>query len=410
MRTQTTFSLLLLGGITAFALMESAAQGPGPVGPAKLVESPAGKNRDLTKLTPQQTASLIALRRTSDWLRRTNKPDGRFVYGFLPDLRVPLEGDSYIAQAGAAFALAQSARFLGDEKALAISRQALLTLLLETTLDPKNKEIRHTAAPAALVNRLAAHGLLVAAIHELPSPGKDLLEQADQLCNYLQRQQEPDGSLRDKEAGGDPKAGPREEELISAGLALQGVMSSQTRQPAAWKLDMARKTAAYTQAGWQQKKSVTVAVSQTPALTQAYLATEEKVFADLVFAMNDWLCTMQYEAGESVRSDWIGGFRVDGPAAAPDIRSAAAAESVAEACRLARAAGDLPRLQRYTRTLESGLQFVLSLQYSESRAQHFVETFRPAVVGAFHASGQDGKIRVDYAQHPVSALVRHLEE
>ena len=72
--------------------------------------------------------------------------------------------------------------------------------------------------------------------------------------------------------------------------------------------------------------------------------------------------------------------------------------------------GDLQRLTRYSRALESGLQFVLTLQYTEARTQHFVEGFRPAIVGAFHASGQDGKIRVDFTQHTVSALVRHLEE
>ena len=413
MRNRLIFMPLLLAGGITFALLADAAQGPGPVVPAKHAEAAAGQVRDLTKLTPQQSASYIALRRTVEWLRRTNRPDGRFVYGFLPDLRVPLEGDSFIAQAGATCALARSARFLGDEKALAICRQALLTLLLETTLDPKSKDVRHTAAPAALVSRLAGHGLLVAAIHELPAPGKDLLEQAEQLCNYLRLQQDPtDGSLRDKEAGGEAKAGLRDEDFIGPGVALQGVMRSQSRQPAEWKLEMARKANAYALASWNQRKSTSLAVSFTPALAEAYVLTKEKAFAELVFAMNDWLCTMQYDGGDSVRPDWVGGFRLDAPSGlvAPDIRSAAAAESLGDACRVARATGDLPRLQRYSRALESGLQFVLTLQYTESRAQHFVESFRPAIVGAFHASGQDGKIRVDFAHHAVSALVRHLEE
>src|SRR5207302_6205831 len=97
--------------------------------------------RDLTTLTPQQRQAYMAARRATDWLRRTNRQDGRFVYGLLPDLRVLVPGDSYIAQAGAAFALARAGRYLGDEPALAISRQALLTLLLETVVDPQAKEV-----------------------------------------------------------------------------------------------------------------------------------------------------------------------------------------------------------------------------------------------------------------------------
>ena len=114
-----------------------------------------------------------------------------------------------------------------------------------------------------------------------------------------------------------------------------------------------------------------------------------------------------------MRPSWLGGFRplVGGQPAllAPDIRSAEAAECLAEACRVARTAGNLPRLQRDGRALEASLRFVQTLQYTEKRTLHFVEGFRPAVLGAFHASAQDGKMRLDYTQHSVSALVQYLE-
>ena len=129
--------------------------------------------------------------------------------------------------------------------------------------------------------------------------------------------------------------------------------------------------------------------------------------------MTDWLCSLQYEPGDAVRASWVGGFRpcIDGQAVqlTPDIRSAEAAECLAQACRVARAAGNLPRLQRYRRALESSLQFLQTLQYTEKRTQHFVEDYRPALLGAFHASAQDGKMRIDYTQHAVSALVLYLE-
>src|SRR5439155_19520550 len=93
---------------------------------------------------------------------------------------------------------------------------------------------------------------------------------------------------------------------------------------------------------------------------------------------------------------------------APDIGSAAALISLVEACRLARAAGDVQHHQRYRQALEGGLQFLTTLQYSEANTQHFADWYRPALVGAFHASHQDGNLRLDYAQDALLALVQYL--
>ena len=65
--------------------------------------------------------------------------------------------------------------------------------------------------------------------------------------------------------------------------------------------------------------------------------------------------------------------------------------------------------QRYKQALENGLQFLTTLQYSEANTQHFAEWYRPALIGAFHASAQDGNLRLDYNQHPLAALVQYLE-
>jgi hypothetical protein len=416
MRCHRAHTLLLLACGMCFALLAAAAQTPQPpVVPAKHAEpaAPAAKSRDLTKLTPGQRLCYISAHQAMEWLRRTNRQDGKFVYGLLPDLRVALDGDSFTAQGGAVFALARAARYFGDGPSLAISRQALLTLLLETTLDSRDKSIRYTAAPAHLVNRLSSEGQLVLAIHELPAPGKDLLELADQLCNHLRLQQQPSGALQVTETGDDPKLAARDDALECAGIALQGVLRSQKLQPAAWKLEIVRKERAFSRSCWQQKRSFALAVSHTPAWAEAYLLTQDQGYADDVYAMADWLCSLQYDQGDSVRAAWVGGFRPwhDGQALPlpPDIRSAEAAESLGAACRVARAAGDLPRWQRYSRALEGSLPFLRSLQYTENRMQHFAENYRPALLGGFHASAQDGKLRIDYTHHALSALVLYLE-
>jgi hypothetical protein len=80
-----------------------------------------------------------------------------------------------------------------------------------------------------------------------------------------------------------------------------------------------------------------------------------------------------------------------------------------EACRVAREQGDVGRHQRYLETLERSLQFLTTLQYTDANTQHFADWYRPRLAGAFHASHQDGNLRIDYTQHAVAALVGYLE-
>ncbi len=93
----------------------------------------------------------------------------------------------------------------------------------------------------------------------------------------------------------------------------------------------------------------------------------------------------------------------------PAVDSAVYAESLVEACRVAREVGDVARHQRYSEALERCLQFLTTLQYTDAGVQHFERWYRPRIVGAFHASHRDGNLRIDYTQHAVSALVGYLE-
>jgi hypothetical protein len=385
-------------------------------------ERPAGKaapapatrpRRDLSKLSVLQKQLYLSAQRGAEWLQRANRVDGRFQNGVVPALRRPLEGDHYLRQAGAAFALARAARFFQDERATALARQAVLTLLLDTEKDPQNPQARRTTFPPAAVSRLGAAGLLVATIHELPAPGDDLLAQADELCAYVRGRQRPDGSLDDADPAAARAAGKtRAGEASYAGLALYGLMRSQQCRPAAWKLEAARKARAYYQAAWKADKQLAMVPVLTAAFAEAYLLTRDAAFADFVGDLNDWLCTLQYEQIDPRQVRWHGGFMgwVDGQPAvvAPGIDSAACAESLADACRVARAAGDVQRHPRYQQALERGLAFLTGLQYTEANAQHFAEWYRPEVLGGFYASHQDGTLRLDYTQHAVCALVQYL--
>jgi hypothetical protein len=354
----------------------------------------------------------LSAQRGGDWLRKANRADGRFIYGVVPSLKAALQGDHYLRQVGAAYALARAAQLLNEERYAAVARQAVLTLLLDTTLD-SDSHVRHTVLPSLMVNRLAAAGLLVLAINELPSPGDDLLEQSEQLCAFIRQQQGQDGSLSFVDAEAQVEADP-EGVNYYPGEAMYGLMRSQKYRPAEWKTEVVRKALLCYRSWWRAHKSMSLVPWQTAAYAEAYLRTRDQAFADFVYEMNDWICGLQYVQLDPQHPLWSGGFMdwADGKAVvtAPQVSSASYAEGLAEACRVARLSGDVNHYQRYKEALERCLQFLTTLQYTDANTQHFADWYRPVLLGGFHASEQDGTLRIDYTQHAVCALVGYLRE
>ncbi len=373
--------------------------------PASRPSAPTTK-RDLSKLSMLQRQFHLCAQRGTQWLQRANRTDGRFINGYIPSLRAPIEGDDFLRQASAAFTMARAARYFHDKKPEAVAKQALLTLLLETTIDKKDPNLRYTTLPSHLVDRLSSAGMLVAAIHELPTPGEDLLEQSQQMCKYIRRQQNKDGSFRDEATGKTAHAS-------QAGPALYGLIVSQRHLPADWKVAALQKGCKFYSAKWRQEKTVDALCWHIAAYAEGYLRTGEKSLADAVNEVNDWITELQYRRLDHRRPLWLGGFRGwengQAQAVAPDIGSADFAICLVEGCRVARKSGDVQRWNRNKQGLERSLQFVTTLQYTEANAQHFADWYRKLLVGAFHASHQDGDLRLDYTERAVSALLGYLQ-
>jgi hypothetical protein len=383
---------------------------PAPM-PAPAVPTPT---RVVSKLNDTQKQALVTAQRGAMWLCRMNAPSGRFCYGYLPALNRPMEGDNYFYQVAAAATLARAARLTGNRDCEARAAQAILLLLEETIADPKDATVRYTSLPSIARNRLAAVGLLVGAIHELPTPQADLLERSDQLCNFIRRQARPNGSLCTSDLGDDGKPLAESPEATNEcpGVALYGLMLSQRQRPAAWKTDVVRKAVAYYHPWWKANKNTVFIPAQTATYTEAYLLTKEPAFAACVVEMNDWLCGLQYEAPRVAW--WFGGFKgwKDGHESeeAPSIACAVYGESLANACRVAYETADVNRHKRYTAALERTVLFVSSLQYTLANTRHFDAPYRELLSGGFYATQQDGNLRLDYTQQAVAALLQYVEQ
>jgi hypothetical protein len=401
-------ALAVAGALATFSL----TQGQSPSQPAAQIPGPVEATRPgrtLTKWSYFEKEIYFSAQRGSDWLQRANAYDGRFVYCHEPALRSPLEPDGFMQETTAAIALARAARYFNDDKAAALARQAVLTLLkIDTALEDKNPSVRVCTLPAGMANHLGAAAVLVQAIHELPAPAADLLDDSDQLCNYLRRAQRPDGSIACSDTGPDDN----ESVNLYAGEALCALVRSQQHRPATWKLEAVRKALPYYHARWRAANNLTMVPRHTAACAEAYQLTKDAAYADFVFEMNDWLCTFQFQQLDPRHPLWIGGFMscVDGrpTQTAPHAGNGVYVESLAEAARVARLVGDAKRYDRYKEALERGLQFLMTLQYSDASTQHFAEWYRPALVGGLHASHGDGNLRLDCTQQAVRAAVGYL--
>jgi hypothetical protein len=410
--------LIVVCSLTTLSVIHGqvrSTQPPPPLVKPAAQPAPPRPGHDISKWPFFSKQVYLAAQRGSEWLQRANRGDGRFIAGYAPALRAPLEGDSFLQQAGAAFTLAKAAKYFNDDQAAAIARQAVLTLLEDTAPDnPKNPVVRTCSLPAGMANPLAAAATLAQAIYELPAPASDLLDQADQLCNFIHHAQRVDGSLATGETGANSKAAVTDDEDsdLYAGEALYALIFSHQLRPVNWKLQFIQKALPVFQARWRAHKSPTGVGRLTAAYTETYLQTKEKVFADSIFEMNDWLCTLQYSQLDPQHPLWVGGFMscVDGKPvpAPPQIGAAAWTGSLVDAARVARLVGDVPRWERYKAALQRGLQFLTTLQYTEANSQHFNDWFRPTILGAFHASHTDGNIRLNDTQQAVSAMLGYL--
>ena len=127
--------------------------------------------------------------------------------------------------------------------------------------------------------------------------------------------------------------------------------------------------------------------------------------------MNDWLCDLQYTQLDPQHPLWIGGF-MEGP----DGKAGSRRPQVSSAP-MPRPGRGLPgrpnqatwhAIRAYREALErcSAIPDDPAIHRGQHAALRRLVSAR--LLGGFHASHQDGNLRIDYTQHAVCALVQYL--
>ncbi|VTR95959.1 Marine sediment metagenome DNA, contig: S01H4_L03532 (Fragment) OS=marine sediment metagenome GN=S01H4_20621 PE=4 SV=1 [Gemmata massiliana] len=394
-----------------------APNGPSvaPAAPVATTEAPLSKFAHIETF-PQNTqfavrGSLMA----AEWLAKMGQPHGRFLHGYLPALRQPMNGDHDLRQAQATLAMAQTAKFSGDQKHAAIASQAVLAMLASTKVDANDPNCRVPVQMSFVCNRVGFASLVVLAIVELPNPSDKLLDDAERLCAFLRTQLRTDGSVQytDNPTDDPTKLDPAGFNEYP-GLALHALAASNRVRPADWKKDAVKKGVTYYHAAFRAKPHPALVATVTPAATELYLQTKATEAATAAFEMNDWLCALQITGNDTRMPQWAGGFRsvadgrtVDAPPSAFD--TGRYIHSLACAYQLTRVIGDLTHEEKYRPALSSAVQFLYGLQFLETNTRHFEDNFRAKMLmGAFHLSPTDGNLRIDATASAMAGLLRFL--
>jgi hypothetical protein len=416
---------LLISLVLASTLAIGLAQPPAPPAPpvtappatppAPAIESPLAGFEPLVAF-PQATQTAVrSVVYGSNWLTRMNQPQGRFTYGYRPALRQPMEGDHDLKQARATLALAQAARFTGDSRQAAVASQAILSLLAMTKIDPADPKCRLPVASSMTCNRVGFASLLILSIHELPGADEKLLVEAERLGEFLHKQLRSDGSVHyiDSPTELSTKVEPAGVNEFP-GLALDAIMASNRRKPAAWKREATMKGLEHYRAWFKERPHPLLAATLTPGFAEMHLQFKAKGAVEAVFELNDWLAGMQHPSGDPRHPLWTGGFRSmagDRPVESePGFESGAGVESLAYAYKIARLELDLTRCAKYKTALYDGVQFLAGLQYTEANTRHFENGFRAnTLIGGFYLSPTDGNLRIDATAWALTGMYHFLQ-
>jgi hypothetical protein len=368
-------------------------------------EAPIARFQNLGLLPPETAQAVVGMRTGAAWLNRMHQPNGRFLHGLNPAVRMPLDGDNDFRQALAAFATCQAARFTGDAQLTATAGQAVLSLLTLTRDDSADPTCRVPMTPVG-VNKVGFAAALSLAVYELPSADPQRIAEADKLCVFLRKQVQSDGSIRCADGVADADCA-----NLYPGLVLQALAACNRMKPDPARAALVAKSLAFYRAAFRAKPHPVLAGTVIPAAVELFLQAPDKDAAATAFEMADWLCLSQYGKNDVRQLTWAGGFRTTADAAGePGHDSAVVARGLAAATHLTRQLADGARYSKYRPALIDALAFVHGLQFSPDNTDHFEGKFRGHyLIGGVHLAPGDGTLRIDATAAGVSAFLRFLE-
>ncbi len=346
---------------------------------------------------PSKQTLLSAARSGGDYLIRAQKPTGRFYYSYEPlEDKINTRGYNIVRHAGAAFSLFELYSVTRDSRYLEAARQAI------SFLKSRFRAARDKDSIYVLDNdgkaKLGANGLALVALArqiELDPQSSDR-KNAEQLAHLILALQRKDGSFRSYH----PVRGDEPEGSVSLyypGEAILGLVMLYRVNGDRRLLDSARRGANYLIASERKMDRLPPDAWLMQALEALCAVKREPEYVEHAMRLAEAMMADQYAANSP--AGYPGGF---GPGMPRSTPAAARAEGMVAAYRLARLTGDA-RAPKILASLKSSARFQLSQQFDADNSFFLPNPER--ATGGFRAGMTSMRIRIDFVQHSISALL-----
>jgi len=287
-----------------------------------------------------------------------------------------------LRQLGALWSISKLANYLGDPRYEALAHRGFRHFEKHFKNDKKYDFYFLNIKPDKI--KLGHSAFVILALLEMDHPKKEYY--LDKFANGIISLQNTDGSLRtffysERTTGVD----------YYPGEALIALMSLYEYKKDKRYLKVVENAFPYYVQYWKSNRNTAFVPWQTRAYCKLYKATQKKEVADFVFEMSDYMLNRHIQEGSS-KFDFSKG-----------IVTAVYIEGVNKAYELAEELGDKERAARYANFVKEGIDFIMSLQITDS------DNFTKKAIGGFLGSYKSKTTRVDRNQHAVMAIMESCE-
>jgi AMMECR1 domain-containing protein len=330
----------------------------------------------------------------TEYLLRSQRSDGGFVYEYAPATAEYATGDNIVRQVATAWVLAALERRSGTKR-----HRAALTRALDFISAKTRRAAPHSSALVVADDPdVAELGTVAFGLLTVVTAGDDALRAtAGRYADAILSLQQPDGRFHTHF----PPATQPEAEDFYPGEAMLALMHLHMRDPDSRYPEALCRAFPYYREHFRRRRSTAFVAWQMAAYAQLFRLTRDRQYADFVFEMADAILSIQHVGPAVPYPDYVGGYR---SLRVPGVSSATYNEGVLEAYDLARQTGDRERAARYQRAALLGALFTLRLQFTRENAYYIAHADR--ALGAFRASLADSTLRIDHTQHALNSLLK----
>jgi AMMECR1 domain-containing protein len=335
-----------------------------------------------------------AIEEGTEYLLRSQRSDGGFVYEYAPATGEYVTGDNLVRQVATAWVLAALERRAGT-----VRLRAALTRALDW-ISARTRRASHHSSGLVVADDpdVAQLGAVAFGLLTVVTVGDGALRAtATRFADAILSLQQADGRFHTHF----PPATEPEAEDFFPGEAMLALMHLHMREPDARYPEALKRAFRYYREHFRRRRSTAFVAWQMAAYAHLFRLTRERQYADFVFEMADAILSIQHVGAAVPYPDYVGGYR---SLRVPGVTSATYNEGVLEAYDLARITGDRERTARYQRAALLGALFTLRLQFTRENTYYIAHADR--VLGAFRASLADSTLRIDHTQHALNSLLK----